>query len=314
MQNKLTNNSLRPTFLNRVLKDLVKNKYIYLMALPVVIWYVVFAYVPMYGLTMAFQDFSPRQGYFASPFVGFKHFESFFNSTYFFRLLKNTFLISFYDILLGFPAPIILAILINEIQSKSYKKIVQTVSYIPHFISVVIICGILTRFTSSNGLFNDIIALFGGERSDLFTRSELFRSLFIGSGIWQGVGFGTIIYLAAISGIDVELYNASKIDGASKLKQIMYITIPSLLPTIMILLILRIGSLMSVGYEKIMLLYNPSIYETADVISTFVFRKGILDANYSYSAAIGLFNSIINFMLLMLANWFSRKTTDNSLW
>lgn len=309
---KVTGN--RKNYFVRLGQDILKQKYIYLMALPVFLWYLIFCYFPMYGLVMSFQDFSPRLGFFDSPFVGFAHFESFFNSTYFWRLLRNTFLISFYDIILGFPAPILLAILINEVQSKIYKKTIQTISYIPHFISVVIICGILTRFTSSTGLFNDIIALFGGERNDLFVQPELFRSLYIGSGIWQGAGFGTIIYLATISGIDPELYNAAKIDGAGKLRQIISITLPCLLPTIMILLILRIGSLMSVGYEKIILLYNPATYETADVISSFVYRKGILDANYSYSAAVSLFNSVINFVLLIGANWMSRKTTENSLW
>lgn len=303
-----------PSYGKRLLRDIVKNKYIYLMALPVVAWYVIFCYMPMYGVLMSFQNYSPRLGIIGSEWIGFKHFIDFFNSNYFGRLMGNTLLISLYDILWGFPAPIIFALLLNELRGKWFKKSVQTISYIPYFISLMVICGLIKSFTSSGGLFNDVIAMFGGTRSDMLARPELFRTLYIGSGIWQGIGFSSIIYMAALTGIDPGLYEAATIDGAGKLRQIWHITMPGILPTIMILLVLRIGGLMSVGYEKIILMYSPLTYETADVISTFVYRKGILDANYSYSAAIGLFNSVINFALLIGANTLSKKTTESGLW
>ena len=249
-----------------------------------------------------------------SEWVGLTHFVDFFESYYFETLLTNTLLISLYDLLFGFPAPLILALLINELGGTKFKKVVQTISYIPHFISVVIICGIINLFTSSTGLFNDIVAFLGGERSDMLARPELFRTIYTASGVWQGVGFGSIIYLAALSGVDPGLYDAARMDGAGRFRQTLHITLPGIMPTVTILLILRVGSLLSVGYEKIILLYNPITYSTADVISSFVYRKGVLDANYSYSTAIGLFNSIINFLLLVAANYASRKVSETSLW
>lgn len=284
------------------------------MVIPMVVWYLVFCYVPMYGVLMAFQNYNPRMGITGSEWVGLAHFASFFQSNYFVRLIRNTLLISIYDLLWGFPAPILFALLLNELRGKWFKKTVQTVSYIPYFISLMVICGLLKSFCSSGGLFNDIRELIGLSRIDLLARPELFRTLYVSSGIWQNIGFNSIIYIAALTNIDQGLYEAATIDGAGKFKQVLHITLPGILPTIMILLILRVGSLMSVGYEKIILLYSSVTYETADVISTFVYRKGILDANYSYSAAIGLFNSVINFILLIGTNWLSRKTTENSLW
>lgn len=284
------------------------------MLLPVVLFFIVFHYVPMYGAIIAFKDFNPRLGIWKSPWVGLKHLRSFFNSFYAWRLIKNTLLLSLYDILWGFPAPIILALLLNEIKSEYFKKTVQTVTYLPHFISMIIICGLIVDFTKADGVINDIIAAFGGERSNLLGRSELFRTIYIGSGIWQGVGFGSIIYLAAITNINPELYEAAIIDGAGKWKQVWHITLPGIAPIVIITLILRLGSLMSIGFEKIILLYNPLTYETADVISTFVYRKGLLDAQYSYSAAIGLFNSLINFIMIITANKISQKVSETSLW
>ena len=301
-------------FWSRLGRDLLVHKYLYLMVLPMVIWYLVFCYVPMYGVLMAFQNYNPRMGIIGSEWVGFAHFISFFGSNYFVRLIRNTLLISLYDLFWGFPAPILFALLLNELRGKYFKKAVQTVSYIPYFISLMVICGLLKSFCSSGGLFNDIRELFGATRIDLLARPELFRTLYVSSGIWQHIGFNSIIYIAALTNIDPGLYEAATIDGAGKFKQVWHITLPGILPTIMILLILRVGSLMSVGYEKIILLYSSVTYETADVISTFVYRKGILAANYSYSAAIGLFNSVINFVLLIGTNWLSRRTTENSLW
>lgn len=294
--------------------DMRKHSGVYLLAIPVFLFYVVFHYMPMYGLVIAFKEFSPRLGIMRSAWVGLSNFISFFQSYYFVTLLRNTLLISVYNILWGFPAPIVLALLLNEIRNRHFKRITQTLTYLPHFISLVVICGIIIDFCSSNGVVNDIIVFFGGERSNLLMQPRLFRTIFISTNIWQYMGWNSIIYLAALSNIDQQLYEAAEIDGAGRWSQTIHITIPSIIPTIIILLILRIGRVMSVGFEKIILLYNPMTYEVADVISSFVYRRGLLDADYSYSAAVGLFNSIINFALLVMTNKFSRKFSATSLW
>jgi putative aldouronate transport system permease protein len=300
--------------LSIIRKDFIKHKYVYLMAVPILAYYIIFCYIPMYGVSIAFQDFSVKLGYFKSPWVGFKYFKEFFNSYYFWRLLKNTLLLNIYDLICGFPAPIILALLLNEVKNKWFKSTVQTISYLPHFISMVVICGMILDFTATDGLINTILSYFGVTPSNLMVKPELFRTIYIGSGIWQGVGWGSIIYLAALAGIDPQLYEAATIDGAGRWRQLWSVTIPGIAPTIIILLILRLGSMMSVGFEKIILLYNPMTYETADVISTFVYRKGLIDSDYSYSTAVGLFNSAISFVLIILANKFSRKFSETSLW
>lgn len=295
-------------------KDLLRNKWLYLMILPVVVYYVMFHYVPMYGAIIAFKQYIPSKGILGSEWVGFKHFEEFFSSIYFLRVIKNTIILSFTNLLFGFPAPIILALLLNEIKSSRFRRITQTITYMPHFITLVVVAGIIRYFTLSDGLINDIIAFFGGERIAFLQQPGAFRPIYVISEIWQQIGWGTIIYLAAISGIDQQQYEAAKIDGATKLQQIRHITFPGILPTIMIMLILQLGNIMNIGFEKIVLLYSPSVYETADVISTYVYRKGILEFNYGYSAAVGLFNSVINFSILLLANYFSKRTSKNSLW
>ena len=279
-----------------------------------IIYYIVFHYYPMYGAQIAFKNFSPGKGIAGSPWVGFEHFKSFFNSYYVFRIIRNTLLINIYDVIFGFPAPIILAILLNEVKNSTFRRSVQTITYLPHFISTVVLCGLIIDFTSREGLINNIITMLGGEPIMFLSKPEWFRTIFIGSGIWQNVGWGSIIYLAALSNIDPELYEAARIDGANKFKQIMHITIPGILPTIVIMFILRMGRMMSVGQDKVLLLYNPATYETADVISTFVYRKGLIDFNFSYASAVGLFNSVINFVLLILFNYLSRKLTDSGLW
>jgi putative aldouronate transport system permease protein len=280
----------------------------------------------MYGALIAFKDFSPGRGFSGSPWRGwdadgkfhlelfFGHFIRFFNGPYFWRLLRNTFLISFYGLIFGFPAPIILALLLNEVRHSAYKRTIQTVTYIPHFISLVVICGMITDFSLSTGLFNQIIVFFGGERASLLQQPNVYRPLYVASDIWQHVGWGTIIYLSALSAIDPQLYEAAMIDGAGRIRQLFAVTLPSIAPTIVILLILRIGSLLSVGYEKTLLLYNPATYETADIISTYVYRVGLLDANWSYSTAIGLINSVVNLTLLVMANMISRRISETSLW
>jgi len=223
-------------------------------------------------------------------------------------------IINLYGLLFGFPAPIILALLLNELHNRVFKRIVQTISYLPHFVSLMVICGIIVNFTGRNGLINDIIAFFGGERVNLLSRPEYFRPIYIISDIWQSVGWGSIIYLAALSSIDVEQYEAARIDGASRWQKIRHISLPGIMPTIVILLILRIGNMMNVGFEKIILLYNPGTYETADVISSYVYRKGLMEFSFSFSSAVGLFNSVINFTLLLCANWISRRVNETSLW
>lgn len=296
------------------IKDILKNKYVYLMLLPVVLYYIIFWYWPMYGAQIAFRDFSPGKGIWGSEWVGIQHFREFFNSRYFVRLLRNTLLLNVYDIIFGFPAPIILAILINEIRNDLFKRSIQTITYLPHFISMVVICGLITDFAASDGVFNDILRAFGIDSIPFLLRPEWFRTVYVSSEIWQTLGWNSIIFLAALVNIPAELYEAAKIDGAGKLKQLFHITIPSLVPTIVIMLILRMGKIMNVGMEKILLLYNPATYETADVISTFVYRKGILEMSFSYSTAVGLFNSVISFILVVTVNRISRKLTESSLW
>lgn len=294
--------------------DWVRNRSLYALVIPVVAFYILFNYKPIYGAIIAFQDYTPRLGISGSEWVGFDNFKRFFSDIYFGRLMKNTLLLSFYDIIFGFPAPIILALLLNEIHNRFFKNVTQTITYLPHFISMIVVCGMLTDFSLSTGLFNDIIAFFGGERHPLLQDPSLYRTIYILSGIWQQVGWGTIIYLSALAGVDSQLYEAAQIDGANKWKQTLHVTLPGIAPTIITMIILKIGKLMSMGYEKTILLYNPSTYETADIISSYVYRIGLLDQDWSYSTAIGLFNSVINFILLILANKLSKKFSQTSLW
>ncbi len=296
-----------------VRKDFKANRAVYLMALPVILFFIVFSYIPMTGLVMAFQKYSPQLGIFGSEWVGLKNFTDFFGSYYFLRLLKNTFLLSFYDLIFAFPAPIIFALLINEVRNRYFKKAVQTISYIPFFISLVVIAGLIIDFTSSKGIITSIVSLFGVEKSNLLGNAQYFRPIFIGSNIWQNLGFQSIIYIAALSSVDQELYEAAVLDGAGRWKQTIHITIPSISSTIIMLLILRMGSMLSVGFEKVILLYSPIVYNTADVISSFVYRKGLQEFNFGYSTAVGLFNSLINFILLIIANILSRKYAEKSL-
>ncbi len=305
---------MKKNFFGRLKKDLIRNKGLYLLLLPIVIYYIVFHYYPMYGAQIAFKNFAPAKGISGSDWVGFKHFKTFFNSIYCGRLIKNTLLINIKNLIFAFPAPIILALLLNEVKNGGFKKIVQTISYLPHFISTVVICGMLHSFCGSDGFITAILTNFGFQKQNLLYVQELFQPIYVVSGIWQTIGWGSIIYLAAISGINGELYEAARIDGAGKFKQVLHVTIPGILPTIITMLILRIGNLMSLGYEKIMLLYNSAVYETADVISTYVYRKGLVEMNYSFSTAVGLFNSCINLVLLIAANKASKKLTENSLW
>lgn len=296
--------------------DFRKNWTVYLMFIPVLIFYLAFCYKPMAGVIIAFKDYKPRLGIWGSPWAaqfGLKHFMEFFNGIYFGRVVSNTIIISLYTLIFGFPMPIILALCLNEVRHQRFKKVMQTVTYFPHFISSVVICGMITQFCLSDGLFNWFTGLFGAEPVSMLQQPELFRPIYVISGIWQSMGWDSIIYLAAIAGIDLQLYEAAALDGASRLRRIWHITLPGLKSTIVILFIMKIGNMMSVGSEKILLLYNESTYKTADVISTYVYRKGLLDMDYSFSTAVNLFNSVINFALVCSANWVSRKLTETSL-
>lgn len=295
------------------LLDIKKNPGIYLILLPVLVWFIIFAYLPMFGLVMAFENYTPKGGFFGSQFVGFKHFADFFGSVYFGRLIRNTLLISLLNLLFNFPATIILALLLNEVKNKVFKKTLQTVSYLPYFISLVIVCGLIATFTASDGPITELIVGLGGKRQNYLGQPEYFRTIYILSDMWQGLGFGSIIYLAALSGIDQELYEAASLDGAGHIQQLIHVTLPGISTTIITLLILRMGTLFAVGYEKIILLYSTNTYETADVISSYVYRKGLQEFNYSYSSAVGLFNSVINTTLLVASNKLSKKFTETSL-
>lgn len=298
----------------KLYRDLLLNKYLYIMLIPVAVFYAVFHYAPMYGAIIAFKDYSPMKGIMGSDWVGFREFEAFFGTYYFWRILRNTVLISLYSLLFEFPLPILLALMINEVRSKLFKKAVQTLTYMPYFISTIVIAGIIRDFTGSNGLINTLYTFFGGDGTSMLQHPELFRPIYILSEIWQKIGWESIIYLAALTGIDQEQYEAARMDGASRLRQMWHVTLPGITPTIVILFILRVGNMLNVGFEKIILLYNPMIYETADVISSFVYRKGLLEFSWSYSTAVGLFNSAINLTLLITANWITRRVSENSLW
>ena len=296
-------------------KNIRRDKALLLIVLPVVIHYLIFVYYPMYGNIIAFKDYSPVLGINGSEWVGFKYFLQFFRSPYFWRVLRNTLLISCYSILWGFPIPIIFALMTNDLRNGIFKRVVQAVSYIPYFISTVIICGMLVNFLSpSNGIVNTIIELFGGKPINFLMEPGWFRTVFIASGIWQGFGWSSIIYLAALTGINPELYEAATMDGASKLQQVIHVSVPCILPTIIVTFIMQIGTLMSVGYEKLILLYNPVTLDVADVISSYVYRTGLVEGNYSFGSAVGLFNSVINLLLVFLANRISKKVSEVSLW
>ncbi|WP_248930988.1 ABC transporter permease [Paenibacillus hamazuiensis] len=306
--------SRQNTFAKRVVRDFLLNKYLYLMMVPVLAYYGIFHYTPMYGAIIAFKDYTPMKGITGSEWVGLEHFKAFMGSYYFWRILKNTVIISLYSLCFEFPMPIILALLINEVRHQLFKRAVQTITYMPYFVSLVVICGMIVDFTNSDGVINTLLTYFGYDGKSMLQKQELFRSIYIISEIWQKIGWESIIYIAALMGIDQEQFEAARIDGASRWKQMIHITLPGILPTITILFILRMGNMLNVGFEKIILLYNPAIYDTADVISSFVYRKGLLELSWSYSSAVGIFNSIVNLCLLISANYISRKVNENSLW
>jgi putative aldouronate transport system permease protein len=288
---------------------------LYLMLVPTIVWFLVFLYKPMYGLQIAFKDYSIFRGVAASPWVGFEHFETLFTNDQFARAFWNTIEISALNLLFGFPAPIILALLFNEVLNTTYKRVTQTIVYLPHFISSVIIAGIVTTaFSPTAGVVNTIMGWFGLDSIYFLTRPEWFRPIFVGTGIWQEAGFGSIVFLAAIAGVSPSLYESAVVDGASRWQMMWKITLPSILPTIIIMLIIRIGNIMEVSFEMIILLYQPSTYQTADVVNTWVFRQGLQSGQYDIAAAAGLFNAVVAFVLVMVANTLSRRYVRTSLW
>ena len=299
--------------MKRVIRDFKMNKYAYLLVLPAIAYYIIFHYVPLYGAQIAFRDFNFRDGFAGSPWVGLMHFRDFFGSFYTWRIIRNTLMLSIGMIVFGFPAPIILALLINEVRNNVFKRFTQSITYLPNFISLIVICGFILDFTARDGVINQIIVMLGGEAISFMREPGWFRPVYIISEIWQHTGWASIIYLAALAGIDQELYEACRVDGGGRFRQLITVTLPGIAPTIIILLIIRMGTVMHVGLEKVLLLYNPIIYETADIIATFVYRRGLIELNFSYGAAVGLFNSAVNFALLVTVNQICRRYSDSSL-
>ncbi|MCI1857122.1 MAG: ABC transporter permease subunit [Sporolactobacillus sp.] len=301
--------------LSQLRKSIRKNPGLYLLILPVLMYFIIFKYIPMLGTQLAFKEFIATKGIFGSPWIGFYHFERFFQSNYFWRLMKNTMGISLYQLIVGFPVPIILALLINEVRKKSVKVFIQTITYAPHFLSVVVLVGMLELFLSpDSGIVNQLIGLFGGKPIHFMTEPAWFKSIYVFSGIWQQMGWSSIIYLAALTTIDPQLIEAAKMDGANRLQRIWHVNLPGIMPTIVILLILQCGNILAVGFEKVFLMQNQLNMEASDVIATHVYRTGILGSQYDYSTAIGLFESVINFCVLIMVNYFAKKMSSMSLW
>lgn len=298
-----------------ITKDVVRDKQLYLLLVPFIAYFILFKYKPMYGLLIAFKDYSVFKGMSGSPWVGLEHFKVLFRSPYLLRIVRNTFLISIYSLVFGFPAPIILALLINAVKNGGFRKVVQTCTFLPHFVSVVVVAGLVTNFLApSNGLVNLALERLGFEKVYFLTKPELFRPILISMGIWKETGFGSIVYLAALAGIDPQLYEAAYMDGAGAWRRLIHITLPGILPTIMVLLVLRLGTLLNVGYQTIILLYQPATYETADVINTYVFRSGLTEGKYDLAAAVGLMNSIVSLVLVSISNYVSKRGTEYGVW
>lgn len=299
----------------RLFKDLKRNYILYIMITPVIIYYIVFAYVPMFGVQIAFKNFIPKLGFWGSPWIGFEHFNRFFSSYNFIPLLGNTLKLSIYGLFAGFPIPIIFAIFLNYLPGRIFRKSVQMISYAPFFISIVVICGMIHIFLyPDTGIINQIINLFGGESVAFLSNPRYFRSIFVWSSVWQNMGFSSIIYIAALASVDFEMHEAAIIDGASKLQRIRHIDLPSIMPTIVIMLLFALGGIISVDFQKVLLLQNPLNMSVSDVLSTYVYRVGLINSDYGYSTAVGLFNSLCSIILLVSANAIVKKQTATGLW
>ncbi|AEE95694.1 ABC transporter permease [Mahella australiensis] len=298
---------------NPFIANIYKYRYLYLLLLPGLVWVIVFKYAPMYGIIIAFKDYNIFKGINDSPWVGMANFNRFFQDNYFGPLMRNTLLISLYKIMFGFPLPIIIALMLNEVRNVSFKRTVQTIIYFPHFLSWVIVGGLIVTLLSPDGLINGLITMIGGESTTWMARPEYFRTILVLSDIWKESGWGTVIYMAALAGIDPQLYEAAVIDGASRLQRMRHITLPSLMPTIIIMLILRMGSIMDAGFEQVFLLLNPSVMQVGDIIDTFVYRVGLEQQQYSFSTAVGLFKSVINIIFVVGTNYIAKKAGQESL-
>lgn len=302
------------SFFQSLWENMKKNWILYVMILPVAIYYIIFAYAPMYGIQLAFKDYQVKEGIMGSPWVGLEHFVRFFKSYNFGQLLKNTIGISVYSLLVGFPIPIIFALMLNYLRNKFLKKTVQMVSYAPYFISTVVMCGMIAIFMNPDtGILNVIRNFFGMESVDFLAKPEWFKDIYVWTGVWQGMGWSSIIYISALSGVDYQLHEAAIMDGATKIQRMIHVDLPSIKPTIIMLLILQIGSLMNVGFEKVFLLQNTLNKSAASVISTYTYEVGLINSDYGYSTAVGLFNSLINVILIVGANQICKKLADESL-
>ena len=289
------------------------NRSLYVLAIPMVAYVIIFNYVPMVWQLMAFQNFKPALGLWGSKWIGLQNFIDFFSGIYFKRVMLNTLTLNMKDLLISFPLTIITALLLNEVGNRFFKKGVQIISYMPNFVSMVIICGLVTTFCGESGIVTAVYNFITGSTGSMMNKANLFQGIYIASGIWQGLGFGTILYVAALSGIDSQLYDAAKIDGANRLQLTWHVTLPGISSTVIIMLIMRVGMLMGGSFEKVILLYNPSTMDKADIIASYVYRKGLLDSDYGYSTAVGLFNSVINLILVVAANQVSKKFSESSL-
>lgn len=307
--------SARTGMISRMVKAIVRDRYLLLLILPTFLYFAIFCYIPIAGNFIAFTDYRPGMSMFDSEWVGFRWFQEFFNAPEFGRSIRNTLLISIYSLIFSFPAPVIFALMLNEVRNKYFKGTIQTLSYMPYFVSLVIVVGIMKNLLSvEDGIVNRALVFFGMQPINFMAEPEWFRFLYVASGIWQGTGWGSIVYLGALSAIDYQLYEAAYIDGASRFQRLWHITLPGISGTVIMMLIINVGNIMSVGYEKVILMYMPLTYETADVIQSYVYRRGLVDMQYSFATAVGLFNSVVNLILIMVVNAISRKVTEVGLW
>lgn len=305
---------LHENYFQRLWRNIRSYPSLYLLFIPIFLYFIIFKYAPMGGAVIAFEKYRPARGILNSTWVGLKNFEDFLTGPYAGRVISNTLILNFWQILIGFPAPILLAILLNEVHAGKYRKILQSVSYLPYFISLVVVCGIVKEFCASDGLFSDLFALMGFPRENLLTDIRYYRVIYVLSSLWQSCGWGSILYIATLTNTDPQLYEAATVDGAGRFRRIWHVTLPALLPVIIVQLIMRIGNIMSYGADRTLLLYSPAVYDKADIISSFVYRYGLLNLNYSYASAVDLFNSVINLILLVSANKLCGKLTGESLW
>ena len=305
----------RAVRLRRSTRTWLRDWRLYTLLVPPLIYYLLFHYMPIYGALIAFKKYSPRKGVWGSTWIGLDNFVKFLSDPYFYKLVRNTLLINLYSLVYAFPASILFALLLNEMRHQRYKRLAQTISYLPHFISTVVVCGLLTNFLRTNdGIINQLLSAFGFARIPFLNKAEYFRTIYVASGIWQHLGWDAIIYIAALTGINEELYEAARIEGANRFQRALHVTLPGIAPTITIMLVMRVGNLMNLGYEKILLLYSGVTYETADVISTYVYRRGLLGADFGYGTAVGLFQSVVAMILIVAANQTGKRISETSLW